>query len=703
MVDSIKRFFLAFFIAVCIFPFVKVGDAYAWLDGYSYRKTITVQADNIDADLTGFPLHISISADTDIGEGMEDTTNYYDIRFTDTSDNVLPYEKERMVISSGSATGDYWVKTNLDDTNGATIYVYYGKSGDADGSNATDVWDSDFKGVWHLGEGDSTDADFYKDSTQNDNDGTLSDSDGDVEQVDGKAGKGLRFYGDNDKINVGNDSSLDLDDTFTLSGWLYVDNFDDTTYGFLISKDEYPNGGSYDLGFANNKPYAAINSNPTGASWGAYRVDDVMALDSWIHIAAVRDADDNLEIFLDGVSDKTYTSVKSPATSTTDVTLGSRTVSDMELDGIMDELRIEDGVRSDEWIKFVYANSGGVGDNELTWGSQSVHVTPTSNPTTQPEISSVNSPVCTDLTPVSVPDLFQIDTTNDSATLYFTPIIEDNKYFISYSTSENAEEHGAEVILGTQGVQSYTVNLLNPNTTYYFKVRGQNGCQPGQWSNIKFSTTSSLVDTQTSQVTPVIQNIIEREIEVFEKNTTPKESNICEYEVKAGDNLWNIALENLDEGQSYTKIVELNDLENTTLSVGQVLKMPCSREDAELALEEKNQEGVSVEIAVKDDTGNPIEGIEVELHSDPKYSRTDENGIARFENVEQGEHKIYLTYEEYKGEEDLFVDGQDKQIDVELVVQLNSRFSSPAVAVVVATMGMIIVILLAIIFRKKTA
>lgn len=426
-----------------------------------------------------------------------------------------------------------------------------------------------------------------------------------------------------------------------------------------------------------------------------------MALDTWIHIAAVRDADDNLEIFLDGVSDKTYTSVKSPATSTTDVTLGSRTVSDMELDGIMDELRIEDGVRSDEWIKFVYANSGGESDNELSWGSQSVQATPTPNPTTQPETSSVNSFVCTDLAPVSVPDLFQIDTTNDSATLYFTPTIEDNKYFISYSTSENAEEHGAEVILGTQGVQSYTVNLLNPNTTYYFKVRGQNGCQPGQWSNIKFSTTSSVVDTQTSQATPVFQNIVEREIEVVEKNITPKESNICKYEVKAGDNLWNIALENLDEGQSYTKIVELNDLENTTLSVGQVLKMPCSRENAELALEEKNQEGVSVEIAVKDDTGKPIEGIEVELHSDPKYSRTDENGIARFENVEQGEHKIYLAYEEYKGEEDLFVDGQDKQIDVELVVQLNSGFSSPAVAVVVATMGTIIVILLAIIFRKK--
>ena len=35
-----------------------------------------------------------------------------------------------------------------------------------------------------------------------------------------------------------------------------------------------------------------------------------------------------------------------------------------------------------------------------------------------------------------------------------------------------------------EGVQNETINLLKSNTTYYFKVRGQIGCMPGDWSNI---------------------------------------------------------------------------------------------------------------------------------------------------------------------------------------------------------------------------
>lgn len=96
--------------------------------------------------------------------------------------------------------------------------------------------------------------------------------------------------------------------------------------------------------------------------------------------------------------------------------------------------------------------------------------------------SSTGTPYCSDSAPASSPDLFQIDVTGSSAKLFFTPIANTNTFFFSYSTQSHAEEYGAQVSLAREGVQNFTVELLKPNTTYYFKVRGQNGCMPGGWS-----------------------------------------------------------------------------------------------------------------------------------------------------------------------------------------------------------------------------
>ncbi len=94
------------------------------------------------------------------------------------------------------------------------------------------------------------------------------------------------------------------------------------------------------------------------------------------------------------------------------------------------------------------------------------------------------TPACGDLKPLFIPDLFQINTTKTTAKLFFTPLPDTNQYYISFSTKPTALEHGTLVTLSREGVQNFTVNLLKPNTTYYFKVRGQNGCQPGEWSKV---------------------------------------------------------------------------------------------------------------------------------------------------------------------------------------------------------------------------
>lgn len=117
-----------------------------------------------------------------------------------------------------------------------------------------------------------------------------------------------------------------------------------------------------------------------------------------------------------------------------------------------------------------------------------------------------NNSSCNDQDVVKIPEIFQIDTTTTTAKIYFTPV-DSNDYYLSFSTNKNAEEHGALLNLGNDGVQSYEVNNLLSNTTYYFKIRGNNGCKTGKWSNIMSAQT----DKNTKKYflySPVVPNVL---------------------------------------------------------------------------------------------------------------------------------------------------------------------------------------------------
>lgn len=104
--------------------------------------------------------------------------------------------------------------------------------------------------------------------------------------------------------------------------------------------------------------------------------------------------------------------------------------------------------------------------------------------------SSSNNSQCASAKP-GIPDLFQVDVKGTSAKLLFAPLSAIDKYVIGYSSKPNTDEYAVEVNLGHEGVQNYTVNLLKPNTSYYFKIKGINDCMPGDWSNVVKITTKS--------------------------------------------------------------------------------------------------------------------------------------------------------------------------------------------------------------------
>ena len=91
---------------------------------YQLGKIITIKQTNIGSALTDFPLYVKCGSD--IMGTLIDKTHFYDIRFTDTLNNVLPYQAD----SVNSTTGNYWVKTSLSSTasHPTRIYCYYKNS-----------------------------------------------------------------------------------------------------------------------------------------------------------------------------------------------------------------------------------------------------------------------------------------------------------------------------------------------------------------------------------------------------------------------------------------------------------------------------------------------------------------------------------------------------------------------------------------------
>lgn len=103
-----------------------------------------------------------------------------------------------------------------------------------------------------------------------------------------------------------------------------------------------------------------------------------------------------------------------------------------------------------------------------------------------------NPPSCGDSAPSAPPFLFQLDATHHQTTLSFTPNAQNvTQYFIAYGYSSGDMRFGTSFSQGASGgVQQYKINDLAPNTTYYFRVRAQNGCMAGDWGNEMRITTS---------------------------------------------------------------------------------------------------------------------------------------------------------------------------------------------------------------------
>jgi len=340
----------------------------AWLTGWSYRKKITIQNDNIDSNLSHFPVYVPIDSDSDLSDALA-TGN--DIRFTqDDGTTLLDYERVYWTGGGGSAaTAHFYVSDagwSLSSSITTQIYVYYGKADASDGENKTGVWDSNYVMVHHLDDETTSTVD---DSTSSNYDGTKHAANEPIEAT-GKLYQSQDFDATNDDIDFG--SGANIDDIFsgggTVSWWQYADTVGESNYGQLYFKGLTTNEIYYN-GTTNLRIEAGFDTQH--GSWTF-----PCGTGAWNHVAVTYDnsSTSNDPVAYVNGSSVSVTEINTPSGSASSdaansLYLGGNGSGGYTWDGHVEEFRMSTTARSADWLKFLHANMNEA-DNELTWGNE---------------------------------------------------------------------------------------------------------------------------------------------------------------------------------------------------------------------------------------------------------------------------------------------------------------------------------------------
>jgi hypothetical protein len=105
--------------------------------------------------------------------------------------------------------------------------------------------------------------------------------------------------------------------------------------------------------------------------------------------------------------------------------------------------------------------------------------------------SSSSGSVCTSIAPTGIPLIYQVNTTATNATLYFAPAIPQTvSYTLSFGPNLHTDYYSYIFNTGMSGgALSLKINSLKLYTYYSFRLRANNGCAAGKWSNIFIAST----------------------------------------------------------------------------------------------------------------------------------------------------------------------------------------------------------------------
>jgi len=265
----------------------------AWLNGWQYRKKITISGSSgagtnyqvllkvgESSGASGYNFHINgHSANFPSGGNQSG-----DLRFTsDDGSTLLNFWVESVSGTSPNRVALVWVKVAADLGTDKYIYCYYGNPNATNASSVENTFirvidgNQPVKGSWHFDEGSGTIA---YDKSGNNNNGNLYGP----TWVDGKFGKALSFNGVNDYVDCGNNASLNPYGNKTISLWANVKTFG-SWRRFIVAPATFENRYLIALGGANNR--IGVSFYKDEVEYRRETGDFPIALNTWNHIVAV--------------------------------------------------------------------------------------------------------------------------------------------------------------------------------------------------------------------------------------------------------------------------------------------------------------------------------------------------------------------------------------------------------------------------------
>ncbi len=214
--------------------------------------------------------------------------------------------------------------------------------------------------------------------------------------------------------------------------------------------------------------------------------------------------------------------------------------------------------------------------NFFVESSTTTNTTPARTAEVYQHPSTTDTPTCGDSSPSGKPELFEINTANNFATLSFKTVEHGvTGYAFSYGYDEKAENFSDKLDYnGPKWTLDHTIWQLSPNTDYYFKVRALNGCGVGEWGTVMKAKTGGKLSSIT-QYFPngshgkTVAGVSITQTSVLGISTITE----CDYTIKGGDSLWTIAKAKWGNGSKYPEIINLNSgiTESSILQVGSKL------------------------------------------------------------------------------------------------------------------------------------
>lgn len=336
---------------------------------FSYKRSITIDRSKCGtANSTDFPVLISgtyaylKTVANDAVNGRVQNANGYDIGFYSDSalTTKLSWETAKYVASTGEVI--YWVKvptlnsTQSPNTTDTVIYMAYGDATiSTDQSAATNAWESNFKGVWHLN--DNAASATVLDATANAKHGTASANTSTLTAT-GQIGAAIALNGSSQKIDL---PTLGISGAAarTISAWVYPTSAALSVLWWTGTAAQYA-GFGLDISIISSRDlYVASNDAD------AYTATGAITLNAWNHVMAAMPASSplnatNLKLYINGVL-KTLTGAGAAGgnlnTSDSNNAIGYyRQSPQAYFPGSVDEVRIAGVQRDASWNAAEYNN-----------------------------------------------------------------------------------------------------------------------------------------------------------------------------------------------------------------------------------------------------------------------------------------------------------------------------------------------------------